>query len=84
MIARKSHHLNKTSLHGLLKNSPQKPQRSRSYFICLTRGYTDGAMDRHAEKATGMQQKKMTVYCYQEYQNHFQCKGSLFRAYIHT
>jgi hypothetical protein len=38
------------ALHGVSKNSPQKPQMLRGYLIRLTRGYTDGGMDSHAEE----------------------------------
>jgi hypothetical protein len=34
----------------LSKISPQKPQMLRGYLIRLTREYTDGGMDSHAEE----------------------------------
>jgi len=37
------------ALHGLSEISPQKPQMLRGYLIRLTREYTDGGMDSHAE-----------------------------------
>jgi hypothetical protein len=34
----------------LVEISPQKPQMLRGYLIRLTREYTDGGMDSHAEE----------------------------------
>jgi len=34
----------------LVDKSPQKPQILRGYLIRLTREYTDGGMDSHAEE----------------------------------
>jgi hypothetical protein len=46
------------------KSSPQKPQMLRGYLIRLTREYTDGGMDSHAEEEKGVTKKKCG-YCYQ-------------------
>jgi len=40
----------KKTLHCFSKILPQKPQFLRGYLIRLTREYTDGGMDSHAEE----------------------------------
>ena len=59
------------ALHGLSKTLPQKPQMLRGYrgpadphgfpLIRLSREYTDGGMDSHAEGEKGVTQGKMAV-----------------------
>jgi hypothetical protein len=49
------------ALHGFSKISPQKPQILRGYLIRLTREYTDGGMDSHAEEEKWHNQGKMAV-----------------------
>ncbi len=49
------------ALHGLSKNSPQKPQMLRGYLIRLTREYTDGGMDSHAEEEVDVAQGKRVL-----------------------
>ena len=49
------------ALHGLSKILTQKPQMLRGYLIRLTREYTDGGMDSHAEEEKGVTQWKMAV-----------------------
>jgi hypothetical protein len=45
----------------LAETLPQKPQMLRGSLIRLTRGYTDGGMDSHAEEEKGVNQGKKTV-----------------------
>jgi hypothetical protein len=55
----------------------------RGYLIRLTREYTDGGMDSHAEEEKCVGPKENGGYCYQEYQIHYQRKCSLRRPCIH-
>jgi hypothetical protein len=54
----------------------------RGYLIRLTREYTDGGMDSHAEVEKRRHPRQNGGYCYQEHQIHFQRKCSLRRPCI--
>jgi len=56
--------MNFLSLHGLLKIPPQKPQMLRGYLIRLTREYTDGGMDSHAEEEKRCHLSQNGDYCF--------------------
>jgi hypothetical protein len=46
----------RTGCDDLTNILPQKPQMLRGYLIRLTREYTDGGMDSHAEEEEGVAQ----------------------------
>jgi hypothetical protein len=55
----------------------------RGYLIRLTREYTDGGMDSHAEEEKGVGVRENGGYCYQRCQIQIQRKCSLRRPCIH-
>jgi hypothetical protein len=55
----------------------------RVYLIRLTREYTDGGMDSHAEEEKDVDPKEISSCCYQRCQNLLQRKCSLRRPCIH-